>query len=285
MLPILKIIFSEMLNSAPASRTPEPEVMNDANQIESYVRAYEWGGPTSALQLHHLKELGILIRSGDTVVDLACGPGPLLLELAELYPDCSFIGVDLSPLMLANLEARAKSRNLKNIRTLLCDIRILNRALLDGGADLVISTSAMHHLPLEDDLEKVFKTIHAIQKKEAGVYIFDFGLLKSPKTRHFFVNELRKTAPPLTVQDYEVSLNACFPLSTVFRIANQCLPRPLWITRSFFVDFFYFIQSPPRTRQNELVSKKIKEIWKSFNFELKLEHIMLRLLRRRKLMS
>jgi arsenite methyltransferase len=281
MLPILKIIFLEKSSRNECKRITEAEVMNELDQVESYVKAYEWGGPTSALQLHHLKELSLMIRMGDTIVDLACGPGPLLLELAALYPECSFIGVDLSPMMLAHLDAKVKSRNLKNVRTLLADIRTLKKSDLDGGADLVISTSAMHHLPEVKDLGTVFETIKVISKNEAGVYIFDFGLLRSEKTRQILVAELRKTAPILTVKDYEVSLRACFPLKTVFSLATELLPKPLWIIRSSFVDFFYFLQSPQRLRRSPEIEKKIKQIWRSLRFDLKIEHVMIRILRKR----
>lgn len=284
MLPLHKIIFFETLSAIPEDRVPESEAMDNADQVESYVKAYESGGPTSALQLHHLKELSMMVRSGDTIVDLACGPGPLLLELAELCPDCRFIGVDLSALMLASLNEKAKSRNLKNIRTIQGDIRTLKKEDVDGGADLIISTSALHHLPEVNDLERVFKMVTTILNRDGGIYFFDFGLLKSDKTRKFFVDELKKTAPPLTVKDYEDSLKACFPLSIVFNLASAYLPRPLWIIRSSFVDFFYFLQTPPRSKKNLAIETKIVEIWSSLNFLVKSEHLMLRLMRRRNLL-
>ena len=115
MLPIHKIIYFEMFSQERPERVSEKETMNDLEQIRSYVKAYEWGGPTSALQLHHLKELSLMINDGDTIVDLACGPGPLLLELAVLYPESQFIGVDMAPLMLSHLQQTAESKNLKNI--------------------------------------------------------------------------------------------------------------------------------------------------------------------------
>ena len=121
MLPIHKIIYFEMFSQERPERVSEKETMNDLEQIRSYVKAYEWGGPTSALQLHHLKELSLMINDGDTIVDLACGPGPLLLELAVLYPESQFIGVDMAPLMLSHLQQTAESKNLKNIRTLCAD--------------------------------------------------------------------------------------------------------------------------------------------------------------------
>lgn len=282
MLPIHKIIYFEIFCKEKIERINEPEIMNDLEQVQSYVKAYEWGGPTSALQLHHLKELSYLIKSGDRIVDLACGPGPLLLELAVLFPECQFIGVDMAPLMLNHLESSAKTKNLKNIRTMQADIRNLQSSDLGGPVDLVISTSAFHHLPEPKDLDIVFNTISKILKSAGGFYIFDFGFLNSNRTKNILVNDLRKKAPPLTVQDYEVSLNACFPLSTILDSAARVLPRPFLFVQSMFVDFFYFLQSPRRTHPSDELNTQLKNIWNSLSLDIKMEHLTLRFMRVRK---
>jgi len=139
-------------------------------------------------------------------------------------------------------------------------------------------------LPQVEDLKSIFKMMGTILKENAGIYIFDFGLLRSEKTREILVTELKKTAPLLTAQDYEVSLDACFPLSTVFSLASELLPRPIWIIRSSFVDFFYFLQSPQRSQCSPEAIKRIDQIWKSLRFGLKVEHLMIRSLRRRRLL-
>jgi arsenite methyltransferase len=278
MLPIHKLIWFEATAKSTPVRVTEPEVMNDAEQVRSYVKAYEWGGPTSALQLHHIKELSLMIRKGDTVVDLACGPGPLLLELAELFPESNFIGVDLAPLMLAHIENEVQLRGLKNVKTQLADIRKLKKSDVNGGADVIISTSALHHLPKISDLEEVFINANSVLNKDGGIFFFDFGLLKSSKTRKALVAELSKVAPSLTVQDYDVSLQASFPVIKVFELAEKYLPKPISTSSSWFIDFFYFIQTPPRCKRSPAIEKKIEKIWKSLSLEIKIEHIMLRLM-------
>src|SRR5688572_20159869 len=134
-----------MARERPARQPESSEAMDDVEQVRSYVKAYEWGGPTSALQLHHLRELSRMIRPGDTVLDLACGPGPLLLELAPLFPQTTFIGVDLSGTMLEYLREEIAARGLANVSVLQEDIRSLP-SVGTGTVDLVISTSALHHL-------------------------------------------------------------------------------------------------------------------------------------------
>jgi ubiquinone/menaquinone biosynthesis C-methylase UbiE len=280
MLPIHKIIWHEALASGHPQRVPEPcEAMEGAEQIRSYVQAYDWGGPFSALQLHHLRELSAMIRPGDTVLDLACGPGPLLLELAPLFPTCRFIGADLSRPMLDMLLERAAARGITNIEVLHEDIRTLP-SLGNTPINMVITTLAMHHLPNLDDLGQTFRRVNELLGSDGGFYIFDFGLLRSARTQALLMKEAAKTAPPATIVDYGQSLRAAFPVEDVLRLARKHLPKPFKASSSCFVDFLYFLQSPPRTTASAELKAHRSELWKRLSTSNKIEHLMLRLLRR-----
>jgi arsenite methyltransferase len=280
MLPIHKIIWYEWREKTDPVRLPEPsEAMDDLDQIRSYVKAYEWGGPTSALQLHHLQQLATLIRPGDTVLDLACGPGPLLLELAPLYPSCRFVGADLSNSMLEVLRQTAAERSIQNIETLCEDIRTLP-GLKARTVDMVITTSALHHLPDIESLRRVFERIETLLKPDGGLYVFDFGLLKSQRARDLMVAEIARKAPPITVQDYANSLRAAFPIDDVLQLARQCLHRPLESRCSSFVDFFYFLRTPDRSLPSKTANSYADGIARICGPQIKLERQMLRLLQR-----
>jgi arsenite methyltransferase len=284
MLPIHKIIWHEYTTKEVPVRENEPEVMNDLEQVKDYVKAYEWGGPTSALQLHHLKEVSQLIRPGDTVLDLACGPGPLLLELAGLYPECNFVGVDLAPMMLQHLKMDAEARGMKNVSVLQEDIRELPD-VQNGSIDLVITTSSLHHLPDEGFVKQVFTKIRSVLKPDGAFYIFDFAQLRSAKTRKIMVDEVAKLAPPLTALDYDLSLKAAYPVSTIIELAQQELPKPFTASISSFCDFFYFLQSPPRTKPSAAAQNYMNRVWRSLAAPMKVEHLMLRVLRTKRTVS
>lgn len=279
MVPLPKILWYEAVGPAGAARRPEPESMEDPAQVRAYVDAYRRGGPTSALQLHHLRELARLLRPGDTVVDLACGPGPLILDLAPLYPAVTFIGADLSPVMLDTLRAEAASRNLGNVRVLEEDIRELP-SLAGTRVDVVISTSALHHLPTEDDLARVFATVASLLAKGGAFYLFDFALLRSARSRALFVADVAKLAPPLTAHDYAMSLDAAFPLATVRNLARETLPRPFGMAVSAFMDFCYFLQTPRRTTAAAPVAAELEARWNELSPAMKFEHLALRWFRR-----
>ena len=280
MLPIHKIIWNEWRATARPQRVPEPcEAMENAEQIRSYIQAYDWGGPFSALQLHHLRQLSRLIRPGDTVLDLACGPGPLLLELAPLYPACRFIGADLSRAMLDALAATAAERGIRNLELLHEDIRQLP-SLQGRRVDLVITTLALHHLPSEADLQATLMKVDELLQQGAALYVFDFGLLRSNATRALLAAEAAKTAPPITVTDYKQSLQAAFDIGFVVDSARKTLKAPFRASSSSFVDFYYFLQTAPRTTPAPAVGHKISSLWGKLSWNNKVEYLMLQMLRR-----
>lgn len=280
MLRLDKIFWNEYRTKEYPPRTNEPsEAMDDLDQIRSYVAAYEWGGPSSALQLHHLRNLSRMIKPGDTVLDLACGPGPLLLELAALYPECHFIGADLSPNMLKHIEIESRVRGLGNVSVLCEDIRTLP-SLAETKVDLIITTSALHHVPTEDGLQEVFQRMRSLLREGGGFYIFDFGLLRSPKTREIFVKEVARLAQPITVHDYDISLQAAYPVKIVVALAEKELPKPFTAEVCSIADIFYFLRTGDRCEPTERAQAYIDRRWRELSFTLKSEHIMLRTLRK-----
>lgn len=275
MLPIHKIIWAEWRAKERPVRVPEPsEAMEDPEQIRAYVKAYEWGGPTSALQLHHLTQLASMIRPGDTVLDLACGPGPLLLELAPLYPDCRFIGADLSQPMLDALAEQCRERGFTNVQLLREDIRDLP-SIAPASIDMVITTSALHHLPDLACLEQVFARVERVLKPEGGLYVFDFGLVRAPRTRDLLVADVARKAPMVTAVDYAHSLAAAFPIDEVLDAVRRQIRRPFAASSSRFVDFFYFIRTGDRCKPSRRLMDHVESMRARCGAAVRLEGWML----------
>ena len=65
-----------------------------------------WGQQTNdRSHAHAYSNIATYVRSflqnnPSLIIDYACGPGNLLLHLPDLFPDCRFIGIDVSALML-----------------------------------------------------------------------------------------------------------------------------------------------------------------------------------------
>jgi SAM-dependent methyltransferase len=76
------------------------------------------------------------------ILDLGCGLGRLAIPLAALYPDVEVIGVDISPVMLAQAEAQAAIAGIPNVRFLQGD----GRHLPELGFDRAYSVLLFQHL-------------------------------------------------------------------------------------------------------------------------------------------
>lgn len=59
---------------------------------------------------------------GARILDVACGPGGWLLQIAAAYPEISVIGVDISPQMIRYARAQAESRQLGRVQFRIMDI-------------------------------------------------------------------------------------------------------------------------------------------------------------------
>jgi SAM-dependent methyltransferase len=279
MFPVPQVVWHEMTTVGRASRENEPsEIMDSLEQVQSYVEGYFWGGPMSVVQMYHLQDLSSMIRPGDTILDLACGPGALLLELAAIYPECHFIGADLSPLMLRHLEQEISIRELKNVSILREDIRALP-SLRDVRVDLVITTLALHHLPDVASLRAVFQRMKSLLKANGGFYIFDLGLLKSPKTRQVIVDSVANLAPPVMARDYAMSLRAAFPHEVAYSLAKEELSKPFVSSSSVLIDYFYCFKTPSTTSPSPRAEAHINQVWRQLPASMKFEYFMFRLFR------
>jgi 2-polyprenyl-3-methyl-5-hydroxy-6-metoxy-1,4-benzoquinol methylase len=81
------------------------------------------------------------LESGIDVLDIACGSGRAMIELAQAYPASRFTGIDLSPIAVSAASAEARRRGLSNVRFVQDDAAELSGA---GACDLVTAFDAIH---------------------------------------------------------------------------------------------------------------------------------------------
>lgn len=88
-----------------------------------------------------------VLHPGAHILDLGCGVGRLTLPLARDFPAVSFVGLDLSPKMVATARGDAKAQRLRNVRFLTGDGRTLPKTLprLSGA----FSVLTFQHIPPE----------------------------------------------------------------------------------------------------------------------------------------
>ena len=256
---VLKVIASELLALRPRERQPEPRlVMDDPAQVEAFLDAGSDRGSLAPLYLFNTALASALIRPGDLVVDLACGPANQLAQLAAVNPDTRFLGVDLSPEMLERAEAVLTGRGLSNVELQVSDMAMLDR-LADRSVDVLVSTLALHHLPDRNRLIDAFIEFERVLKPDGRIYFSDLGRLRSERAVAEFASQYADVQPEVFNADYLNSLRAAFGLAD-FRAAIRPLGARVRLYSTFFVPYMVVVKSPAAITLDEIRRRRIEDI-------------------------
>lgn len=219
--------------------------MDDQDQVAAYVEAGRIDGVMAAAYLFHSARVSQVIRGCQTALDLGCGPATQLAQIAEFNPDIHFIGLDLSPSMLADARRHVGVLGLHNVDFLQADITHLD-AFDDHSMDAVISTMALHHLPTLGHLDKCFAEVQRVLKPGGVLYLTDFGRLKSLQSVIFFAYANARHQPHLFSLDYERSLRAAFLKEDFVSLAAKYFPSGVQVKSTFKVPFLVIIKTADR---------------------------------------
>ena len=207
---MLVTLLREMFTSAQFDRIPEPDLSMDSDEaVSAFARAGQPDGILSGVYAFYTEQACKMIRPGDRVLDLGCGPSLLLASIAALNQEASFTGVDCSAPMIAIGNEILRRRGLRNVDLRVDDMTAL--ASFDSGSiDVVLSSMAMHHLPDMDHLDRCFEAIERVMAPDARIFISDFGRLKGLKSIEYFVRRAIPPDEPVLERDYRASLRAAF---------------------------------------------------------------------------
>ena len=134
-----------MFAMTPSGGRPAAEEQAAQAHFDRWARAYGRSRLLPSLQKKALAELRL--RAGDSVLDVACGAGKLVIEVAPGVDRA--VGVDLSDGMLeiarSNLSAAAGARDLTNVEFLPGPSDAL--PFDDASFTALVCTTALHHFP------------------------------------------------------------------------------------------------------------------------------------------
>jgi len=255
-LPVIQVILRELVTSERSPRVPEPDlVMDDPEKVAAYVRAGGEDGARSSVYLYHSAQISDVIRPGDLVVDLACGPLNQLAIVARLNPETRFVGIDLSERMLQIAQGTIDEMGLKNVTLRQGDITRLD--LADRSVDVVISTVALHHLPTAEDLDRAFAEVDRILRPGGGLHLVDFGHLRSERSIRYFAYQYAHMQPDLYVLDYLYSMRAAFPVSKMKAAYERHLSRRARFYPMRPMPFMVAIKSESRRGEDPVLRHKL----------------------------
>src|SRR5688572_2906826 len=91
-----------MFASPQFDRIPESDLIMDSEEaVAAFARAGQPNGILSGVYAFYTEQACKMIRPGDRVLDLGCGPALLLASIAALNQGARFTGVDCSAPMIA----------------------------------------------------------------------------------------------------------------------------------------------------------------------------------------
>lgn len=233
--------------------------MDDPDKVAAYTRAGREDGVMAPVYLFHAAQICEVVRPGDTVIDLGCGPATQLALVARLNPEINFIGLDLSGEMLQKAQAHVKELGLQNVAFREADITDLS-SFEDSSVDAVMSTMVLHHLPEVGALEKTFAEVKRILKPDGGLYLVDFGHLKSEKSINYFAYQYADRQPELFTLDYLYSLRAAFQRDDFKRLTDTHLSGRATLYSTFVMPFMVAVKSPRRATEMTAVIQKLQEL-------------------------
>ena len=258
---LIGTLVRELVTRKKVARVPEPSlVMDDEAQVAAYREAGLPDGIMSSSYLFHCEQICSLIRPGDIVVDLGCGPGNQLSLVAKMNPDATFLGVDLSEEMLAQARDLMRREGLSNVSFLAGDITNID-ALPNASADVVISTVALHHLPTVAHLDAAFAQAARILKPDGGMYLMDFGRLKSDESMRHFAYQHAARTPDLFTLDYMYSLRAAFEREDLERAAARHLGERAKVFTTFLIPFMVVVKSEPRREVDATLKTRLASVY------------------------
>lgn len=157
-----------LYSQRPKERIPGFEELEDPEIAQAFNRVASMP-QMRLLRRYVARRASALALGRGQAVDLGCGPGHLVLELARQAPDLRVTGLDLSTEMLA--EARHHGQKAGFGQRVSFELGDVERIPFDDNAvDLIVSTLSLHHW---SDPVVVFDEINRILGPGGVFLIFD----------------------------------------------------------------------------------------------------------------
>lgn len=184
-------------------RTPEPELMDDPEQVAAYLAA-DFSVPDAAFTeacLAWFAACGVPAPAG--IVDLGCGPGNIALRLAAALPDADIIGLDGAPTMLD----AARLRTPEGARVSWVVSTLPETGLPEAAFEAVVSNSLLHHL---HDPAMLWAAIRRLARPGAPFVVGDLRRPATPDEAVALAKRHADRAPDVLRRDFLASLHAAF---------------------------------------------------------------------------
>lgn len=196
-------------------RTPEAEVMSEAEKVSAYASAAAQDYLDALDDTFVEQILGFGVDSG-RALDIGTGPGGIPLKIARRNPNLRVLGVDRSEAMIqAARNAAREHKSAGRVRFLLSDANRL--CFPDATFDLVFSNSLLHHLA---DPVGVFREMARVARPGGWVVVRDL-CRPSRVSFAFHVAWYGRHYTGLMRELYEASLRSAYTRNDLRELLNR----------------------------------------------------------------
>lgn len=144
--------------------------MNSSGYSNYFVTKYKnyllGGAPDWQVEIRKIMESARKFANGKSVIEIGCGVGPVLMELAKIGYEC--YGIDFDAIQIENARRLQNELGILNITFFNCDTNGIPFG--DKSFDIVISNDVAEHLP-DYELKIYFKEALRLLKKEGIIII------------------------------------------------------------------------------------------------------------------
>ena len=200
-------------------RIPEPELMDEADQVEAYAAA-DFADVNQGFVDRFCQSFPERVRG--TVVDLGCGPADIPLRLARAVPALEILAIDAARAMLeAGRRVLASRGAARRVRLLAARVPAL--PLRGGVVDACISNSSLHHLP---EPVPFWREVRRIARPGAALFVMDLSRPVSRAGAREIVERYAGQESAILRRDFYNSLLAAFTVAEVrSQLAQSGLER------------------------------------------------------------
>lgn len=208
-ISILILIFG--LPRKKSNRQPNIEGLDNPEVAKAFEKMTNF----LPFKLLHRKVISRLKKFNPSgkLVDIGCGSGNLIIQIAEKLPKLNLVGVDISSEILSFANKRAIEKKVDN-KVEFKNGTVENLPFPNNSIDFIISTFSLHHWvnPI-----KAFKEIYRILKESGTFLIFDFRR-DSRKFFYGFLTFITKVVAPKALKNINEPLNSIQASYTVDKV-------------------------------------------------------------------
>jgi ubiquinone/menaquinone biosynthesis C-methylase UbiE len=229
---VLAVAGWRRYDNRPRQRVIGREGLDEADVAHDFSRAAVL--PPMRLLRWFVARRAISVTSRGEALDLGCGPGLLVIELARRAPDLHVTGIDLSERMVAAAQERARVQQ-ASLRVSFSRADVLLVPLPDSSMDLLVSTLSLHHW---SNPVAVLDEIARVLRPGGSFLVFDlrrdiaapFWLLLWFVTRFVAPDALRRVQEPLRSRDAAYTAEEATHLARQSKLTGwRVSDGPLWL--------------------------------------------------------